>query len=85
MAKTDWPREPLTADTMQLLDRILSDWCAEQPWDKNSDRGTTTAKMLVDWFEFGIHDEQELARLVRDPMMQDLKTSGQGKGDTEAS
>lgn len=76
MAKTDWPREPLTSDTMRLLDRILSDWCAEQICDKVSERGQVTAKMLIDWFEFGIHDERELARLVRDPAMLDLKTRG---------
>ncbi len=77
MAKTDWPREPLTAGTMQLLERILSDWCAEQRCDKNSERGQITAKMLVDWFEFGIQDEQELARLVRDPAMLTMRDSGQ--------
>jgi hypothetical protein len=74
MAKTDWPREPLTADTVQVLDRILSDWCAEHSCDKDSDEGHVTAKMLVDWFEFGIHDEQELARLLRDTAMMNLKT-----------
>lgn len=75
MATTDWPREPLTAETMLVLDRILSDWCAERSCDKGSDEGRVTAKMLVDWFEFGIHDERELARLVRDTAMLDLKTS----------
>ncbi|WP_160004734.1 hypothetical protein [Rhizobium sp. 18055] len=74
MAKTDWPREPITADTMQVLDRILSEWCAEHSCDKSSDEGQVTARMLVDWFEFGIHDEQELARLLRDKAMMDLKT-----------
>jgi len=74
MAKTDWPREPLTAEMVQVLDRILSDWCLEHACDKRSDEGELTAKMLVDWFEFGVHDEQELARLLRDPSMLELKT-----------
>jgi hypothetical protein len=30
--------------------------------------------MLVDWFEFGIHDERERARLLRGTAMRDLKT-----------
>jgi hypothetical protein len=72
MTKTDWPREPLTAETMQLLDRILSDWCLENACEKHSGEGQVTAKMLVDWFEFGIHDETELARLLRDTAMRDL-------------
>ncbi|MGO4352667.1 hypothetical protein AB4Z25_12120 [Rhizobium sp. RAF36] len=76
MAQTDWPREPLSAETMQVLDRILSDWCAEHSCDKATDEGQVTAKMLVDWFEFGIHDEQELARLLPDPSMLELKTPG---------
>jgi hypothetical protein len=73
MAKTDWPKEPLTADTMQLLDRILTEWCAEHSCEKSSERARITAKTLVDWFEFGIHDENELASLARDSSMLDLK------------
>ncbi|MBB3649179.1 hypothetical protein FHX14_005413 [Rhizobium sp. BK619] len=72
MAKTDWPKEPLTTDTMQVLDRILTEWCAEQSCEKSSEGARVTAKTLVDWFEFGIHDEGELARLVRDRSMLDL-------------
>lgn len=74
MAKTDWPREPLSAETMEVLDRIFSDWCLEHSCDKGSDEGQVTAKMLINWFEFGIRDELELARLVRDTAMLDLKT-----------
>jgi len=66
MALTDWPREPLTAETMLILDRVLRDWCVQEDCEIESEMATLTAKSLVDWFEFGVRDEGELARVIRD-------------------
>ncbi|MFS2153409.1 MULTISPECIES: hypothetical protein [unclassified Rhizobium] len=68
MTKTDWPKEALTSEAMEMLDRILKQWCLEQNCDVSSDRGQATAKALIDWFEFGVQDEKELARLARDEL-----------------
>lgn len=69
MATTDWPREALTAETIQALDRILRNWCAENGHALNGVEARLTAKSLVDWFEFGVHDERELETLVRDQIL----------------
>ncbi|WP_283193020.1 hypothetical protein [Rhizobium sp. AN80A] len=68
MTKTDWPKEALTSEAMEMLDRVLRQWCTEQTCDVTSDRGQATAKALIDWFEFGVRDEKELERLARDEM-----------------
>jgi hypothetical protein len=68
MTKTDWPKEALTSEALEMLDRILTHWCVEQDCDANSDPGQATAKALIDWFEFGVQDENELARLARDEL-----------------
>jgi hypothetical protein len=69
MTTTDWPKEALTAETMQTLDRILRDWCAENGQALSGVEARLTAKSLVDWFEFGVHDERELQTLVRDRIL----------------
>ncbi|MBB3595116.1 hypothetical protein FHX08_005526 [Rhizobium sp. BK529] len=66
MSKTDWPKEPITDETMQTLDRILREWCAEAGVSPNSAEAQSKAKTLVDWFEFGVRSEDELARVIRD-------------------
>ena len=68
MTKTDWPKEALTSEALEMLDCILTHWCVEQNCDANSDRGQATAKALIDWFEFGVQNENELARLARDEL-----------------
>jgi len=69
MTKTDWPTEPLTTGAMETLHRILRDWCCEHNCERSSERGQATARMLVDWFEFGVRDEGELAALLRDQLV----------------
>lgn len=51
--------------TMQTLDRILGEWrvCRRPP---NSTHAQAKAKTLVDWFEFGVRGEDDLARVIRD-------------------
>ena len=68
MTKTDWPKEALTSEALEMLDRVLKQWCVEQNFDADSDRGQATAKALIDWFEFGVQDVNELARLARDEL-----------------
>lgn len=66
--KTDWPKEALTSEAMGILDRVLRQWCAEHNCALDSEQAQATAKALIDWFEFGVHDEAELARLSRDEL-----------------
>lgn len=54
------------------LDRVWSEWCAEHSAIRAAPN-MTTAPMLVDWLEFGIKDEEELARLLRDTAILGLK------------
>ncbi|WP_244619063.1 hypothetical protein [Rhizobium sp. 18055] len=68
VTKTDWPKEALTSEAMEALDRVLRAWCLERAVAVDSEQGQATAKALIDWFEFGVHDEQELARLARDEL-----------------
>ncbi len=68
MTKTDWPKEPLTPDVMDMLDRVLRDVCSEHGIEAVSSQGQSTAKALVDWFEFGIRDEGEFGRLAREEL-----------------
>jgi hypothetical protein len=64
VTKTDWPKEPLTPDVMDMLDRVLRDLCSERGVEVVSVEGQTMAKALIDWFEFGVRDEDEFARLA---------------------
>ncbi len=68
MTKTDWPKEPLTPDVMDMLDHVLREACSENGVETASQRGLSAAKALVDWFEFGIRDESEFSRLAREEL-----------------
>ncbi|APO78637.1 hypothetical protein AM571_PC00900 (plasmid) [Rhizobium etli 8C-3] len=68
MAKTDWPKEPLTSETLNMLDRVLREWCTEQDCEPSSEAAIVQAKALIDWFEFGVRDEAELSKLLRDTL-----------------
>jgi hypothetical protein len=50
---------------MQTFDRILGEWrvCRRPP---NSAHAQAKAKTLVDWFEFGVRGEVDLAKVIRD-------------------
>ena len=66
MSKTDWPKEPLTNEILQQLDRILEDWCTEHDCDTSSDRVQAAARALFNWVEFGVRDDDELSKLLRE-------------------
>lgn len=66
MSKTDWPKDPITNEMMKTLDSILQEWCRETGASPDSAEAQTKARTLVDWFEFGVRDHNELGRLLRD-------------------
>ncbi len=69
MWKTDWPKAPVTSESIVVLRRILRDWCDERGYLAESQEGGRTAKSLISWYEFGVTDEKELARLIRDEIV----------------
>lgn len=66
MNTTCWPKEPLLGEDVDLLDRILRTWCATRGVDLADASSCQKAKELVEWFEFGVRDPAELARLIGD-------------------
>ncbi|MBZ7927088.1 hypothetical protein LAC81_34590 (plasmid) [Ensifer adhaerens] len=69
MWKTDWPKEAVSSETIVVLRRILRDWCDERGHLADSREGSRTAKLLVSWCEFGVTNEDELARLIREDIL----------------
>ncbi|CAN7577170.1 hypothetical protein LJR030_001136 [Rhizobium sp. LjRoot30] len=61
---TVWPKEALTSETMMFLKSILLDWCEQNGVAITSDDGVAKARSLIDWYEFGIKDRDELLRLL---------------------
>lgn len=61
---TDWPKEALTSETMVFLKSILQEWCVRNGASILSDAGAAKARSLIDWYEFGIRDRDELLRLL---------------------
>jgi hypothetical protein len=68
VAKTDWPKEPLTGEAVTLLNDVLQEWRAEMGFQPDSEAVSSQARVLVGWFEFGIRDKDELSRLLRDEL-----------------
>ncbi|MGO4621545.1 hypothetical protein AB4Z34_25845 [Ensifer sp. 2YAB10] len=66
MWKTDWPKPGMASETIMVLRRILREWCDEQGCQAESDAGGLAARNLIRWYEFGVTDERELAKLIRD-------------------
>lgn len=63
---TDWPKEALTSETMVFLKTILQDWCGRNGVSILSEAGSAKARSLIDWYEFGIKDRDELMKLLSD-------------------
>ena len=61
---TDWPKEALTSETMVFLKSILQEWCVKNGASILSDASAAKARSLIDWYEFGIRDRDELLRLL---------------------
>ncbi|WDZ81602.1 hypothetical protein PWG15_35275 (plasmid) [Ensifer adhaerens] len=57
------------SETIVVLRRILRDWCDARGYRADSQEGGRTAKSLINWYEFGVTDEVELARLIRDDII----------------
>ena len=64
MTRTVWPKEALTSEAMNFLDSIHREWCLTAHCRRDSDLGLARAKALVDWFEFGVRDRNELLGLL---------------------
>jgi len=64
MTRTVWPKEALTSDVMNFLDGIHQEWCSAARCRRDSDLGMARGKALVDWFEFGVRDRDELLGLL---------------------
>ena len=63
---TDWPKEALTSETMVYLKSILQEWCAQNGISILSEDGSEKARSLIDWYEFGVKDRDELLKLLSD-------------------
>ncbi|WP_043612887.1 hypothetical protein [Ensifer sp. ZNC0028] len=66
MWKTDWPKMAVSSEAIVVLRRILRDWCDERGHLTESQESGRTARSLINWYEFGVTNEDELARLIRD-------------------
>lgn len=66
MTKTDWPREIVTPETVELLDGVLKAWCLQNGCSLDSDLARKKARSLMDWSDLGVRDAAELARLLDD-------------------
>lgn len=64
MTTTDWPKEGIQADDVDMLHRVLKTWCDETSLDIKSPQAQVAARSLVDWYEFGIKDPAELKSLL---------------------
>jgi len=69
MTKTDWPKDALTSEVMETLDGILRDWCIDNGCELGSEKACLTARSLVDWFEFGVTEKDDLKRAIRDDIV----------------
>lgn len=64
MTTTDWPKEGIQSDDVDMLQMVLRNWCADRSLDIKSPEAEAAAKSLVDWYEFGIKDPAELKTLL---------------------
>jgi hypothetical protein len=61
---TEWPKEGIQSDDVDMLQTVLKDWCQETDIDIKSSEAQFVARSLVDWYEFGIKDPAELRSLL---------------------
>ncbi len=64
MTRTVWPKEALTSEAMNFLDGIHQEWCLAMRCRRDSALGMAKARALIDWFEFGVRDRDELLGLL---------------------
>jgi hypothetical protein len=64
MTTTDWPKEGIQSDDVDMLQAVLKAWCAEKSLEMKSPEAQVAARSLVDWYEFGIKDAAELKTLL---------------------
>ncbi|WP_027681685.1 hypothetical protein [Rhizobium leguminosarum] len=71
MSTTVWPRQPMQSEDVGLLAEVLDGWCVRNECVRTSPLAHRKAKSLVDWFELGVHQRDELARLLEDDVVVD--------------
>ncbi len=69
MGHIDWPKPILKSKITDLIDRILMAWCDENGHRGGSLEATNKATSLLQWIEFGVTDEGELAHLIRNDIV----------------
>jgi len=69
MIQIDWPKPMLQSKITDLIDRVLRAWCAEHGHGFGSKEVKDKARSLLQWIEFGVTDECELADLIRDDVV----------------
>jgi len=63
-AKFDFPRDALSSQELGVLHAVLEIWCEKTGTPLRSAAGEKAALELIDWFHFGITDQQKLLELV---------------------
>lgn len=66
MWTTDWPTPGVALETIVVLRRSLGESCDEQGCQAESEACGLAARNLIRWYEFGVRDERELAKLICD-------------------
>jgi hypothetical protein len=57
----------LSSDDISLLREVWEVWCRDKGVDSASEQAQSAARSLIDWFQFGIDDKQQLRSLL-DPL-----------------
>ncbi|MBA9035942.1 hypothetical protein [Rhizobium leguminosarum] len=61
-----WPKEPIDDSDIALLIGILRRWCEKNRIHLTATESLAKAKDLVEWFEFGVKDPDELEGLINE-------------------
>lgn len=57
--------EPLSNEDMCLLQGTLEKWCGECGIARDDPRSEKAAVELIDWFHFGVRNEDQLIEMIR--------------------
>lgn len=59
-----YARTRLGYHEIQIIDRVLAQWCADRRLDPNGPEAQRAARELVDLFYIGVRSEEELKEAV---------------------
>lgn len=60
-----WPKPVIQHEEFEMIRDVLRQRCSEVDLALESLEAARIGRELVDWFEFGIRDRDELARIIR--------------------